>query len=138
MKGLILKKICCYIYLVLSIICIVTSIKLFIKNQMVVYVTPKNEAILKEYFEEAKLEDSDSITKVGLGNKTEPGELTVYYSSGENFNVNITGDSLYSNISKYIRENGYNTGDSSLTIAIFAAIFFIIFIFKIMQLSRNN
>lgn len=105
---------------------------------MVVYVTPKNEAILKEYFEEAKLEDIDSITKLGLGDKTEPGELTVYYSSGENFNVNITGDSSYSNISKYIRENGYNTGDLSPTIAVFAAIFFIIFIFKIIQLSRNN
>ena len=79
MEVLILKKIYCYICLALSIICIVTSIKLFIKNQMVVYVTPKSEAILKEYFEEAKLEDIDSITKLGLGDKTEPGELTVYY-----------------------------------------------------------
>ena len=133
-----MKKIYCYICLALSIICIATSIRFIYKNQMVVYVTPKNEAILKEYFEEAKLEDIDSITKLGLGDKTEPGELTVYHSSGENFNVNITGDSSYSNISKYIRENGYNTGDLSPTIAVFAAIFFIIFIFKIIQLSRNN
>ncbi len=133
-----MKKIYCYLCLALSIICIVTSIKLFIKNQMVVYVTPKNETVLKEYFEESKLENIDSITKVGLGDITEPDEFTVYYSSGETFNVNITGDGSYSNISQYIRKNGYNTGDLSPTLAVFAAAFFIIFIFKIIQLNRNN
>lgn len=133
-----MKKIYCYLCLALSIICIVTSIKLFIKNQMVVYVTPKNETVLKEYFEESKLENIDSITKVGLGDITEPDEFTVYYSSGETFNVNITGDGSYSNISQYIRKNGYNTGDLSPTLAVFATTFFIIFIFKIIQLNRNN
>lgn len=130
-----MKKIYSYICLILSIICIVASIKLFIKNQMVVYVTPKNATILKEYFEESNLKDSDSITKVGLGDKTEPDELTVYYSSGETFNININGDSSYSNISKYIRENGYNTGDLSPTLAVFSVIFFVIFLIIIIRKS---
>ena len=131
-----MKKIYSYICLIVSIICIVASIKLFIKNQMVVYVTPQNATILEEYFEESKLKNSDSITKVGLGDKTEPGELTIYYSSGETFNINITGDSSYSNISKYIRENGYNTGDLSPTLAVFSVIFFVIFLFIVIRKSR--
>lgn len=133
-----MKKIFCYICFVISIICIITSAKLFIKNQIIVYVTPKNEDVLKAYFEEAKLQNIENITKVGLGDITEPDEFTAYYSSGETYNINILGDSSYSNLSKYIRENGYNTGDLSPTLAVFAAVFFVIFVFKMIQSNRSN
>lgn len=127
-----MKKIYSYICLALSIICIITALKFVIKNQTIVYVTPKNENILKDYLEDAKIENINEVTKIGIGDGVTTGALCIYYSSGKTYDTIITSGAFeFSNLEKYVRENGYNLSTLSPSLTIFSAIFFIIFLITI-------
>lgn len=131
-----MKKIYCLIFLILSIVCIIISIKLIIKNETVVYINSKNANILKNYMEEANIENTNSVIRIGLGNANKMGQLSIYYESGETYVTNISENYLFSNLSKYIRENGYNFDGISLFLAILSIIHFTIFIFLFIQIKR--
>ena len=79
-----------------------------------------------------KLENTDNITKIILGQGWNSGKLTIYHSFGKKETLYITeGMFKLGELERYIKENGYNLDNIGFTlIGISGLIMFYLFVCK--------
>ena len=109
------RKIIFIILILIVILNLFLSIKLILKEQVIIKVNDENREIIYEAFDK-KVENANKIRKVGVGQGWHSGELYVYYSFGKTERLLIREGMSYGEIpiDSYIRENGYSLDNIGL------------------------
>lgn len=126
-----LKKIIFAILIIISIIGLIWSFRIFMNEQVYLDVNSSNRELINQ-----ALPKSKTIKKLSVGQGFHTGEINIYYSSGEKEKIQISeGNNITigeDSIDSYIRENGYSLdkiaiviGIASLMLLIGSAIYFI-------------
>ena len=121
-----------FILFIVSIIGVIFAFSLFFKEGDYIKVNSKNEEIVIDALKD-KIENTDDITMVILGNGFHSGELTIHHSFGSKETLYVwEGSSELEELEEYIRENGEDLDDIGfglLEISVF--IFIYLFAYKI-------
>ena len=110
---------------------ILFAFSLFNKEGIVINVNSKNKDLVYQSLN-GKIENTDNITKIILGQGWNSGKLTIYYSFGKKETLYITeGMFKLGELERYIKENGYNLDNIGFTlIGISGLIMFYLFVCK--------
>ena len=97
-----------YVLIIVAILGIVFALSIFNKEGIAINVNSKNRDLVYQSLN-GKIENTDNITKIILGQGWHSGELTIYHSFGKKETLYITeGMFKLGELEKYIMENGYN------------------------------
>lgn len=113
-------------YLIVSITCMIISLNIFVKELIILDVTPENKAIIKNLINDPIIDNIDDITKFELGEGWHSGQLTVHYSNSNVNDIHLYGTNLC-DLEQYIYENGYSLDEIGKICFVFSIISFIIF-----------
>ncbi len=103
-----MKKINYVLIIIVAILGIVFALSIFNKEGIAINVNSKNRDLVYQSLN-GRIENTDNITKIILGQGWHSGELTIYHSFGEKETLYITeGMFKLGELEKYIMENGYN------------------------------
>lgn len=103
-----MKKINYVLIIIVAILGIVFALSIFNKEGIAINVNSKNRDLVYQSLN-GKIENTDNITKIILGQGWHSGELTIYHSFGKKETLYITeGMFKLGELEKYIMENGYN------------------------------
>ncbi len=103
-----MKKINYVLIIIVAILGIVFALSIFNKEGIAINVNSKNRDLVYQSLN-GRIENTDNITKIILGQGWHSGELTIYYSFGKKETLYITeGMFKLGELEKYIMENGYN------------------------------
>lgn len=133
------RKIIFIILIIIVILNLFLSIKLILKEQIIIKVNDENKKIIYEAFDK-KVDNVNKIRKVGVGQGWHSGELYVYYSFGETETLLITEGMNYGEIpiDSYIRENGYSLDKIGLILTGISVLIIIHLIIIIKKMKRGN
>ena len=97
-----------YVLIIVAILGIVFALSIFNKEGIAINVNSKNRDLVYQSLN-GKIENTDNITKIILGQGWHSGKLTIYHSLGKKETLYITeGMFKLGELEKYIMENGYN------------------------------
>ena len=113
-------------YIIVSIICIIISLNIFVRESIILNVTPNNNTIIKSLINDPVIDNINDITKFELGEGWHAGQLSIYYSNGTMKDIHLYGTNLYE-LEKYSYENGYSLDELGKIFFIISIISFIIF-----------
>ena len=103
-----MKKINYVLIIIVAILGIVFALSIFNKEGIAINVNSKNRDLVYQSLN-GRIENTDNITKIILGQGWHSGELTIYHSFGKKETLYITeGMFKLGELEKYIMENGYN------------------------------
>ena len=119
------------ILIIVAILGILFAFSLFNKEGIVINVNSKNKDLVYQSLN-GKIENTDNITKIILGQGWKSGKLTIYHSFGKKETLYITeGMFKLGELERYIKENGYNLDNIGFTlIGISGLIMFYLFVCK--------
>ena len=119
------------ILIIVAILGILFAFSLFNKEGIVINVNSKNKDLVYQSLN-GKIENTDNITKIILGQGWNSGKLTIYHSFGKKETLYITeGMFKLGELERYIKENGYNLDNIGFTlIGISGLIMFYLFVCK--------
>ena len=124
-----MKKINC-ILIIVAVLVIVFAFSLFSKEGIAINVNSKNRDLVYQSLN-GKIENTDNITKIILGQGWRSWKLTIYHSLGKKETLYITeGMFKLGELEKYIMENGYNLdniGNISIGISSIILIYLLIY-----------
>ena len=125
-----MKKTNC-ILIIVAILQILFVFSLFNKEGIVINVNSRNKDLVYQSLN-GKIENTDNITKIILGQGWNSGKLTIYHSFGKKETLYITeGMFKLGELERYIKENGYNLDNIGFTlIGISGLIMFYLFVCK--------
>ena len=96
------------ILIIVAILGILFAFSLFNKEGIVINVNSRNKDLVYQSLN-GKIENTDNITKIILGQGWNSGKLTIYHSFGRKEMLYITeGMFKLGELDRYIKENGYN------------------------------
>ena len=125
------------ILIIVAILGILFAFSLFNKEGIVINVNSKNKDLVYQSLN-GKIENTDNITKIILGQGWNSGKLTIYYSFGKKETLYITeGMFNLGELEKYIRENGYNL-DNIGFISIGVSSIILIYLLIYMYVNKNK
>ena len=97
-----------YVLIIVAILEIIFALSIFNKEGIAINVNSKNRNLVYQSLN-GKIENTDNITKIILGQGLRSGKLTIYHSLGKKETLYITeGMFKLGELEKYIMENGYN------------------------------
>ncbi len=97
-----------YVLIIVAILGIAFAFSIFNKEGIAINVNSKNRDLVYQSLN-GKIENTDNVTKIILGQGWHSGELTIYHSLEKTETLYITeGMFKLGELEKYIRENGYN------------------------------
>lgn len=119
------------ILIIVAILEILFVFSLFNKEGIVINVNSRNKDLVYQSLN-GKIENTDNITKIILGQGWNSGKLTIYHSFGKKETLYITeGMFKLGELERYIKENGYNLDNIGFTlIGISGLIMFYLFVCK--------
>ena len=119
------------ILIIVAILGILFAFSLFNKEGIVINVNSKNKDLVYQSLN-GKIENTDNITKIILGQGWNSGKLTIYHSFGKKETLYITeGMFKLGELERYIKENGYNLDNIGFTLTgIAGLIIFYLFVCK--------
>ena len=119
------------ILIIVAILGILFAFSLFNKEGIVINVNSRNKDLVYQSLN-GKIENTDNITKIILGQGWKSGKLTIYHSFGKKETLYITeGMFKLGELERYIKENGYNLDNIGFTlIGISGLIMFYLFVCK--------
>lgn len=119
------------ILIIVAILGILFAFSLFNKEGIVINVNSKNKDLVYQSLN-GKIENTDNINKIILGQGWNSGKLTIYHSFGKKETLYITeGMFKLGELERYIKENGYNLDNIGFTlIGISGLIMFYLFVCK--------
>ena len=119
------------ILIIVAILGILFVFSLFNKEGIVINVNSRNKDLVYQSLN-GKIENTDNITKIILGQGWNSGKLTIYHSFGKKETLYITeGLFKIGELERYIKENGYNLDNIGFTlIGISGLIMFYLFVCK--------
>ncbi len=131
-----MKKTNC-ILIIVAILQILFVFSLFNKEGIVINVNSRNKDLVYQSLN-GKIENTDNITKIILGQGWNSGKLTIYHSFGKKETLYITeGMFKLGELERYIKENGYNLDNIGFTlIGISGLIMFYLFVCKYVNKKR--
>ena len=131
-----MKKTNC-ILIIVAILQILFVFSLFNKEGIVINVNSRNKDLVYQSLN-GKIENTDNITKIILGQGWNSGKLTIYHSFGKKETLYITeGMFKIGELERYIKENGYNLDNIGFTlIGISGLIMFYLFVCKYVNKKR--
>ena len=120
-----------YILIIVAVLGIVFAFSIFSKEGIAINVNSKNKDLVYQSLN-GKIENTDNITKIILGQGWNSGKLTIYHSFGKKETLYITeGMFKLGELERYIKENGYNLDNIGFTlIGISGLIMFYLFVCK--------
>ena len=96
------------ILIIVAILGILFAFSLFNKEGIVINVNSRNKDLIYQSLN-GKIENTDNITKIILGQGCNSGKLTIYHSFGKKETLYITeGMFKLGELERYIKENGHN------------------------------
>lgn len=125
------------ILIIVVILGILFVFSLFNKEGIVINVNSRNKDLVYQSLN-GKIENTDNITKIILGQGWNSGKLTIYHSFGKKETLYITeGMFKIGELERYIKENGYNLDNIGFTlIGISGLIMFYLFVCKYVNKKR--
>ena len=125
------------ILIIVAILGILFAFSLFNKEGIVINVNSRNKDLIYQSLN-GKIENTDNITKIILGQGCNSGKLTIYHSFGKKETLYITeGMFKIGESERYIKENGYNLDNVGFTlIGISGLIMFYLFVCKYVNKKR--
>lgn len=125
------------ILIIVAILEILFVFSLFNKEGIVINVNSRNKDLVYQSLN-GKIENTDNITKIILGQGWNSGKLTIYHSFGKKETLYITeGMFKIGELERYIKENGYNLDNIGFTlIGISGLIMFYLFVCKYVNKKR--
>lgn len=133
------KKYLCIILTLLSIFSMIISLNLFTKEQIVLKINSDNREHFRDFIQNDKVDNIDSITKVKLGQGWHSSELFIHYSFGKVEKINLTeGNFNYLNLEQYVRENGYDLDNSARILFLISILSFILVIILIIISKKST
>ena len=119
-----------YVLIIVAILEIIFALSIFNKEGIEINVHSKNRDLVYQSLN-GKIENTDNITKIILGQGWHSGKLTIYHSLGKKETLYITeGIFKLGELEKYIMENGYNLdniGNISIGISSIILIYLLIY-----------
>lgn len=119
-----------YVLIIVAILEIIFALSIFNKEGIAINVNSKNRDLVYQSLN-GKIENTDNITKIILGQGWCSGKLTIYHSLGKKETLYITeGMFKLGELEKYIMENGYNLdniGNISIGISSIILIYLLIY-----------
>ena len=119
-----------YVLIIVAILEIIFALSIFNKEGIAINVNSKNRDLVYQSLN-GKIENTDDVTKIILGQGWHSGELTIYHSLGKTETLYITeGMFKLGELEKYIMENGYNLdniGNISIGISSIILIYLLIY-----------
>jgi hypothetical protein len=119
-----------YVLIIVAILEIIFALSIFNKEGIAINVNSKNRDLVYQSLN-GKIENTDNITKIILGQGWHSGKLTIYHSLGKKETLYITeGMFKLGELEKYIMENGYNLdniGNISIGISSIILIYLLIY-----------
>ena len=119
-----------YVLIIVAILEIIFALSIFNKEGIEINVHSKNRDLVYQSLN-GKIENTDNITKIILGQGWHSGKLTIYHSLGKKETLYITeGMFKLGELEKYIMENGYNLdniGNISIGISSIILIYLLIY-----------
>ena len=131
-----MKKTNC-ILIIVAILGILFVFSLFNKEGIVINVNSRNKDLVYQSLN-GKIENTDNITKIILGQGWNSGKLTIYHSFGKKETLYITeGMFKIGELERYIKENCYNLDNIGfILIGISGLIMFYLFVCKYVNKKR--
>lgn len=125
------------ILIIVAILEILFVFSLFNKEGIVINVNSRNKDLVYQSLN-GKIENTDNITKIILGQGWNSGKLTIYHSFKKKETLYITeGMFKLGELERYIKENGYNLDNIGFTlIGISGLIMFYLFVCKYVNKKR--
>ena len=125
------------ILIIVAILGILFVFSLFNKEGIVINVNSRNKDLVYQSLN-GKIENTDNITKIILGQGWNSGKLIIYHSFGKKETLYITeGMFKIGELERYIKENGYNLDNIGFTlIGISGLIMFYLFVCKYVNKKR--
>ena len=125
------------ILIIVAILEILFAFSIFNKEGIVINVNSKNKDLVYQSLN-GKIENTDNITKIILGQGWNSGKLTIYHSFGKTETLYITeGMFKLGELERYIKENGYNLDNIGFTLTgIAGLIIFYLFVCKYVNKKR--
>ena len=119
------------ILIIVAILGILFAFSLFNKEGIVINVNSRNKDLIYQSLN-GKIENTDNITKIILGQGWNSGKLTIYHSFGKKETLYITeGMFKLGELERYIKENGYNLDNIGFILIGFSGlIIFYLFVCK--------
>lgn len=119
-----------YVLIIVAILEIIFALSIFNKEGIAINVNSKNRDLVYQSLN-GKIENTDNITKIILGQGWHSGKLTIYHSLGKKETLYITeGMFKLGELEKYIMENGYNLdniGNISIGVSSIILIYLLIY-----------
>lgn len=119
-----------YVLIIVAILEIIFALSIFNKEGIAINVNSENRDLVYQSLN-GKIENTDNITKIILGQGWRSGKLTIYHSLGKKETLYITeGMFKLGELEKYIMENGYNLdniGNISIGISSIILIYLLIY-----------
>ena len=119
-----------YVLIIVAILEIIFALSIFNKEGIAINVNSKNRDLVYQSLN-GKIENTDNITKIILGQGWRSWKLTIYHSLGKKETLYITeGMFKLGELEKYIMENGYNLdniGNISIGISSIILIYLLIY-----------
>ena len=126
-----------YVLIIVAILEIIFALSIFNKEGIAINVNSKNRDLVYQSLN-GKIENTDNITKIILGQGWHSGKLTIYHSLGKTETLYITeGMFNLGELEKYIRENGYNL-DNIGFISIGVSSIILIYLLIYMYVNKNK
>lgn len=125
------------ILIIVAILGILFVFSLFNKEGIVINVNSRNKDLVYQSLN-GKIENTDNITKIILGQGWNSGKLTIYHSFGKKETLYITeGMFKIGELERYIKENCYNLDNIGfILIGISGLIMFYLFVCKYVNKKR--
>lgn len=125
------------ILITVAILGILFVFSLFNKEGIVINVNSRNKDLVYQSLN-GKIENTDNITKIILGQGWNSGKLTIYHSFGKKETLYITeGMFKIGELERYIKENCYNLDNIGfILIGISGLIMFYLFVCKYVNKKR--
>lgn len=125
------------ILIIVAILGILFVFSLFNKEGIVINVNSRNKDLVYQSLN-GKIENTDNITKIILGQGWNSGKLTIYHSFGKKETLYITeGMFKLGELERYIKENCYNLDNIGfILIGISGLIMFYLFVCKYVNKKR--
>lgn len=108
-----MKKIIILSLISILILNFIISVQLILKEQIIIKVNNKNKEIINSTLEK-KVENTETIKFIGLGQGWSSGELEIYYSISNSEKIIISESMDYAELERYIKENGYRLDSIAL------------------------
>ena len=125
------------ILIIVAILGILFAFSLFNKEGIVINVNSKNKDLVYQSLN-GKIENTDNITKIILGQGWNSGKLTIYHSFGKKETLYITeGMFKLGELERYIKENGYNL-DNIGFVLIATSIVILMYLLIYMYVNKNK